>query len=219
MRVERIFQIMELVGTVAFAISGVIAGVRHHMDVFGTTVLGLVTAVGGGIVRDMMIGRLPPTVFLHPLCAVVALLTSLLLFFLMYILKAEAGTRLKRWEDILLFVTDTVGLGVFTVLGIETTAQAGYTGKAMLLFVGVITGIGGGIFRDVFSGVIPAVFRKHIYALASAAGALVYVLLMPYVSNRICMPAGFITVVVIRICANIFKWDLPIVGGKENGGK
>ena len=83
MRVERIFQIMELVGTVAFAISGVIAGARHHMDVFGTTVLGLVTAVGGGIVRDMMIGRLPPTVFLHPLCAVVALLTSLLLFFLM----------------------------------------------------------------------------------------------------------------------------------------
>ena len=150
MRVERVFQIMELVGTVAFAISGVIAGVRHHMDVFGTTVLGLVTAVGGGIVRDMMIGRLPPTVFLHPLCAIVALLTSLFLFFLMYILKAEAGTRLKRPEDILLFVTDTVGLGVFTVLGIETTVQAGYTGRAMLLFVGIITGIGGGIFRDVY---------------------------------------------------------------------
>ncbi|PWL81546.1 MAG: hypothetical protein DBY18_02080 [Clostridia bacterium] len=215
MRVERVFQIMELVGTVAFAISGVIAGVRHHMDVFGTTVLGLVTAVGGGIVRDMMIGRLPPTVFLHPLCAIVALLTSLFLFFLMYILKAEAGTRLKRPEDILLFVTDTVGLGVFTVLGIETTVQAGYTGRAMLLFVGIITGIGGGIFRDVFSGVIPAVFRKHVYALASAAGALVYVLLMPYASYRICMPAGFVTVVVIRVCANIFKWDLPIVGGKE----
>lgn len=210
-----IFQIFEIIGTVAFAISGVIAGVRHRMDLFGTTVLGLVTAVGGGIIRDIVIGCLPPRVFLHPLCAVIALLTSLLLFFILYCMGRDAGLRLKRGEDLLLFVTDTVGLGAFTVIGIEQTLQAGYDGKAVLLFVGVITGIGGGVCRDVFSGVIPSVFRKHIYALASVAGALVNILLLPYLSHTYAMLAGFATVVLIRVCASHFKWDLPVVGERH----
>lgn len=207
MPVQPIFAVFEILGTIAFAISGAMEAARHKMDIFGVSVLGVVTATGGGILRDLVIGSTPPRVFRDPKCAVIAFAVSVLLFILLrFMKKTNSHARLRRCSEIIYLLSDTVGLGVFTVLGIES---AGAGNGALLLFVGVITGVGGGVLRDVLSGIVPSIFRKQIYALASAAGAVAFILLMKVMPRQIAMVIGFGVVVVIRLLAVKFKWNLP----------
>lgn len=200
-----LFAIFELLGTVAFAISGAMEGIRHKMDLFGVAMLGLVTAIGGGVLRDVVIGDTPPRVFRNPTCAILALVVSLLVFIVLRCSRAKE-MRFARGRELLYNLSDTLGLGVFTVLGIETVG----TGNAgLLIFVGMISGVGGGVLRDVLAGTVPSIFRKHIYALASAAGAVAAILLTRFASHEIAMVAGFGTVVLIRLLAMHYKWNLP----------
>ena len=207
MPVQPIFAVFEILGTIAFAISGAMEAARHKMDIFGISVLGVITATGGGVLRDLVIGATPPRVFRDPKCAVIAFAVSILLFILLRFAKrTSAHARLRRCSEIIYLLSDTVGLGVFTVLGIESTGEGN---GALLLFVGVITGVGGGVLRDVLSGIVPSIFRKHIYALASAAGAVTFILLMKVMPHQIAMLIGFAVVVLIRLLAVKFKWNLP----------
>ena len=113
---EQLFLILELVGTLAFAASGAITGLKKNMDVFGVCILGLTTAVGGGVIRDLLLGITPPGTFQDPIYAVVALLTSLVLFL-------PRIRRLLMWDqrlyDLVLLIMDSAGLGIFTVAGIR----------------------------------------------------------------------------------------------------
>ena len=195
--------IMEIIGSVAFAVSGAIEAVRHKMDVFGVAVLGLVTAVGGGIIRDMVIGDLPPKMFKDPTCAAVAILTSIAVFFL------APRTHHSKWAEKVLYVADSIGLAVFTAVGVESAYDLGYTGLTLMLFVGVITGVGGGVLRDVFTGTIPYIFRKHIYASASIAGALLCALLIPVIGTTASMISGIVLIMLIRFLAAYYKLNLP----------
>ena len=208
-----LFAAFELIGTVAFAISGAMEGVRHRMDLFGVTMLGLVTAIGGGVLRDLVIGEIPPKVFRDSRCAVLAMCIALAVFIVMKLSLRRKGSRLANLSEHLYFLSDTLGLAAFTVLGIESAGPTRNTG--LLLFVGMITGVGGGVLRDVLAGSVPSIFRKHIYAVASLAGALADVLLMRILPAEIAMLSGFGVVALIRIAAAHYKWNLPHIDLEE----
>ena len=161
--------ILELAGTLAFAVSGAITGLKKNMDLFGVCILGLTTAVGGGVIRDVILGNTPPATFQDPIYAMVALGTSLVLFL-------PGIRRLLMWDqrlyDLTLLVMDSAGLGIFTVMGIRIAYSSTSDPTLFLLvFVGVVTGVGGGVLRDVMAGDTPYIFVKHVYASASLAGA------------------------------------------------
>jgi len=200
-----LFNVFQFVGTVSFAISGAMEGIRHKMDLFGVIMLGIITSTGGGILRDIVIGSIPPQVFHDPTWAIVALVVSLLVFIVLRC-SQKAGSNLARAGEALNFVADTGGLATFTVLGIETAGNGNFV---LLLFVGMITGVGGGILRDVLAGSVPSIFRKHIYALASVAGATADILLMRILPKEAAMLIAFTVVVLIRVLARHFKWNLP----------
>jgi len=200
-----LFTIFEFIGTISFAISGAMEAIRHKMDLFGVTMLAVITATGGGVLRDLVIGYTPPRVFRDPTWAVVSMAVALLVFAIMRWMRA-AALQFPRAREIAYTLADTLGLAAFTVLGIES---AGEGNGALLLFVGMITGVGGGVMRDVLAGTVPSIFRKHIYALASAAGAITDILLMRILPEEAAMLAGFCVVTIIRMLAVHFKWNLP----------
>lgn len=200
------FFILELIGTVAFAVSGALTGVKKHMDIFGVAILGLTTAVGGGVIRDLVLGITPPGTFRSPVYALVAIITSILVF-LPFIRRLL--TRSSRVLNAVLLIMDSVGLGIFTVVGMQTAFGAiADCGLFLLIFVGVVTGVGGGILRDVLAGDTPYIFVKHIYASASLAGAILCALLWS-VSPVWAMLSGTALVIVIRLLSAYFKWNLP----------
>ena len=204
---EQLFLILELVGTLAFAASGAISGLKKNMDVFGVCILGLTTAVGGGVIRDLLLGITPPGTFQDPIYAVVALLTSLVLFL-------PRIRRLLMWDqrlyDLVLLIMDSAGLGIFTVAGIRIAYEhAARPTLFLLVFVGVVTGVGGGVLRDVLAGDTPYIFVKHVYASASLAGALACVVLWPLVGEMAAMLCGSALVVAVRILSAHFRWNLP----------
>ena len=175
---DTIVLVIELVGTVAFALSGAVMAVQRRMDIFGVLVLGVCTAVGGGVIRDILLGITPPNTFRNPVYALVAALASSLIFF---VGKSEPEIIISnRIQNLSLFnFFDAMGLGIFTVIGINTAIGAGYGDNAFLqMFVGVTTGVGGGILRDMLAGVTPLVLRKQIYASASFVGAALYLSLI-----------------------------------------
>ena len=198
---------LELIGTMAFAVSGAMTGLKKNMDIFGVCILGLTTAVGGGVIRDLILGNTPPATFQDPIYAAVAILTSLILFL-------PRVRQLLMWDqalfDRILFLMDTAGLGIFTVVGIRTAyAHAPQATVFLLVFVGVITGVGGGLLRDMMAGDTPYIFVKHIYASASLVGALLCGLLWHYAGEIASMLAGGSAVILIRCLSAHFRWNLP----------
>lgn len=229
---DLIILIMELIGTVAFAVSGATIGIQKEMDLFGVNVLGITTAVGGGLIRDLILSVAPPAMFRNKIYTVTAILTSTLVFVLAYIRergRANQESRCRKaWSllklpfgkvawtvrqyDLVLFLADTIGLGIFTVMGSHAAVAAGYEHTRFLtIFVGVLTGVGGGMIRDVLAGNKPYILVKHIYAVASLVGAFVYTMLLPVVSELKCMVAGAAVVILIRFLAAHYRWNLPHV--------
>lgn len=203
---EWVLLFIEIVGTVAFAISGAMVGLRRQMDIFGVAILGLVTAVGGGVIRDLVLGNTPPVTFRNPSFALVAVAVSILVF-LPFVRRAFL--RIHRLYDLMILIMDSLGLGIFTVVGIQTAYSAGHRGLFLLIFVGVITGVGGGILRDVLAGQTPYVFVKHFYASASLIGAGVCVLLWERIGEGLSLAVGAVLVVSLRFLAAYFHWKLP----------
>lgn len=204
--------IFEIVGTIAFSVSGAIEAMKKEMDMLGVLVLGLVTAVGGGILRDIIIGELPPAAFRNPRNALIAIGAALIAFMIGAVLskrKQNAGS--KVWNQVLL-ISDAVGLGTFTVLGIRyVQEQVGYENIVLLLFVGVITGVGGGLIRDIFAGNVPYIFRKHVYATASIAGAVAYLFIEKTGQMEPAAIISLLLVLLLRLLAAHFEWNLPKV--------
>ena len=191
--------ILELIGTVAFALSGAMLGVRKKMDLLGVVILGMTTAVGGGIIRDLILGITPPMAFRHPVYALLAVGVSLLTF-----LPGISGWINLNSAPVM--VMDAVGLGIFTVIGVQ--AAADFDNVFLSVFVGTLTGVGGGVLRDLFAGDQPSIFVRHFYACASIAGALVCALVWG-LNADLAMSLGAATVIVLRILAAKHKWNLP----------
>jgi len=206
--------LFEILGTVAFAVSGAFVAIGKKMDIFGVAVLGLTTALGGGVIRDLILGVTPPVMFRTPAYAFLAVVTAVIVF--IPSVRRFLTARQSLYDRVLLLF-DSVGLGVFTVVGVQAAHGAGFAGNLFLqIFVGTLTGVGGGILRDVISQSIPYVFRKHIYALASILGAAVMLLLIPHVSMELSAIGGAAVVMTIRILAFTYKWDLPRIRFPES---
>ena len=204
---EPFILVIELAGTMAFAASGAMTGMKKNMDIFGICILSLTTAVGGGVIRDLILGNTPPNTFRNPIYATVAICTALVLFLprVRRILMRD-----QRLYDLSMLLLDTAGLGIFTVVGIRIAYAAVPTPTLFLLvFVGVVTGVGGGVIRDMMAGDTPYIFVKHIYACASLAGALVCALCWERTGEVTAMTAGMIVVIVIRLLAARYRWNLP----------
>ena len=198
--------VMEMIGVLAFAVSGALVAVRHRMDLFGVIMLGIITALGGGVIRDVILGIVPPSAFQSPVQGLTAAGAAVLLF--LPVLRRRL-TRDARF-DALLQSADAVGLGIFTVHGLKTAVDAGFgENVALLLFVAVITGVGGGILRDLLAGERPAVFVRHIYATASLAGAVLCVLLRHVTGLHTAMYISVVLIVLLRLGARHFRWNLP----------
>ena len=206
---ELFVTILELIGTVAFAASGALTAMKKHMDLLGIIVLGVITAIGGGILRDLILGITPPLAFRDPTCALVAVATSILLF-IPYIRRPLLHR--ERLFDFVMLIMDSVGLGVFTVMGIWNALLFNPDRSIFLLMlVGVLTGVGGGMLRDILAGQTPYILVKHIYASASIAGALSCALLLRFLPDYLALLIGILVVLTIRLLAAHYRWNLPSV--------
>ena len=197
--------ILELIGTVAFAASGAMIAIDRRMDIFGVATLGLFTAVGGGVIRDLLLGNAPPLSFRNPVYALTALGTSALMF--LKPMRRRFSAHQRAFDTVLLLM-DSVGLGVFTVTGVQV-ALLQNANLYTAVFVGLVTGVGGGILRDVMAGQTPFVFIKHFYANASLIGALACALLWPVAGELPATLVGSFTVITLRLLAAKYQWNLP----------
>ena len=206
---------MELIGTVAFAASGAMVGINCGMDIFGVCVLGVVTAVGGGMTRDMILGNVPGAL-IRPVYVLVAVFTALAVFLALYFKRNVLQGKPGELYDRAMLVMDSVGLGIFTVVGVTTGISQGYLENTFLLtFLGTLTGVGGGLLRDMMAGMPPYIFVKHIYACASVAGALSCVWIYRGFGQIPAMVVSSALVVVIRFLAAHYRWNLPRMKREE----
>ena len=203
---ENLLLVFELIGTVAFAASGAMVGLSKKMDIFGIAVLGIVTSVGGGIIRDLVLGNTPPATFQNPVYALVAIFVSLII-----LIPAVRRFLFKKQSiyEKTMRIMDSIGLGIFTAVGIEIACLAGHKSGFLLIFVGMITGIGGGVLRDVLSGNTPYIFVKHFYATASLIGAVVFIILWNFSGQSAAVFGCAFVVTALRLLAARFRWSLP----------
>lgn len=193
--------IIDYLGTFAFAVSGIRLASQKNFDLFGAFIVGLVTAVGGGTTRDLMLGVTP--FWLTQWIYLAITFFALLLFwaFHKYINKVAAP----------IFLFDTIGLALFTVVGFQKTHDAGFSYWAAI-GMGMVTGAVGGVIRDILINEIPLIFRSEIYALACIAGGLFYTeCLRLGISEVVAQIGCALTVVIVRVLAVRLHWQLPIL--------
>ena len=202
--------ILELIGIVAFAVSGAMVGIEKRADIFGVLFLAVITSLGGGVVRDMMLGYLPPRMFTSYIYMALAALSALVVFADAYV-RREKYRQHKEKLDAVFNIFDAAGLAAFTVSGLDIAAESCGMGKPVLLIaLGMTTGIGGGMLRDVLTNAMPVVLQKRIYAVASMAGALLYYLMLHFGANKMLSAVISMGLVFsLRMLATKYKWNLP----------
>ena len=204
--------VLELIGVAAFAVTGAMAAMEKGADIFGVLFLSLITALGGGVIRDLLLGVHPPRMFTSFVYVALALALGLL-FFLGARLQRDAYLKYAERTDRIVNVFDALGLAVFSVSGVQLTAEAfGMDNPLLLAMMGMTTGVGGGMLRDMMIGVIPRVLRRRIYAVASILGALCYwALLRAGAADGLSAALACVLVVALRLLATHFRWNLPSV--------
>lgn len=192
---------LDLTGTLVFAISGTLTAIDKKFDLIGSLIIGMVTAVGGGTIRDILIGQ-TPVGWMKDLNYLGIIILALLLTYLFkkYILKLRRS----------MFLFDTIGIGLFTILGLEKTLSVELSIPIALL-MGVFSAVFGGVLRDVLTNEVPLIFRKEIYATACLAGGIVYVILIQFSQwTNLNMLSSMAVVMIIRYLSVRFKWSLNI---------
>lgn len=199
-------QVIDILGTFSFAVSGAFFAMEKKLDPFGVLILSFVTAIGGGTLRDVMIGNLPVGWLRDGTATLV-------------IFSAAIGTMLfDQWLkkfNITLFLFDALGLGLFTIIGIEKAVELNFS-IGVCIALGTITASFGGVIRDVLLNNVPLVFRKEIYALASIIGGLFYfVLRYSSLNNDAAKIICILLIFIIRLLAVKYKWSLPLIYAKR----
>lgn len=203
--------VLELIGTCAFAISGAVLGITKRFDIFGVIFSGIITALGGGTIRDLLLGNLPPAMFRNYIYLIFAVATCLLTFIIASILKNKFSENIVVIDKVN-NIFDAIGLGVFTIVGMNVAINSGFADNFFfVVFLGMTTGCGGGILRDAIVGEVPFVLRKRVYAVASIAGGIVYYVMYIMFDQGVVISAvvGITLIFALRILASVFKWDLP----------
>lgn len=198
----------DLFGTFAFAVSGAILGIKKDMDIYGMFILAISVGVGGGTMRDVLLSRTPPFVLTDINYMIVIAAATLIVFFLNS--KVVKDMPMKA-----LNIADAIGLGVFTSIGATVAVECNVEWYGIIFF-GVMTATAGGMIRDTLAGEVPFVLKKEVYASASIAGGILFIIL--YKSNvdmniNILITSIFVTL--IRIVAIYKNWNLPHFKGSE----
>ena len=207
---EVILLIMEWIGTISFATSGSLVAIRHNLDLFGVVTVGTITAVGGGIMRDVIIGNVPPKIFSNTLIIIVAVVTSLVVFLIAYLYRKKFNQLSESIDTVNIFF-DALGLAAFSITGVEVACMAALKENIILVIImGVITGVGGGVLRDVLVNEKPYILTKHIYAVVSVLGCCIYYLLSVHFGFTV-FATLFVLVftLMMRLLAAKLRWKLP----------
>ncbi|MBS7563996.1 trimeric intracellular cation channel family protein [Mucilaginibacter sp. Bleaf8] len=193
--------VIELLGTIAFTISGVFSAMQKRLDMFGVLVIAFVTAIGGGTIRDVLIGYTPVSWMRDFNGPLVILITGIVAMLFKKYLKTFKTT---------LFLFDALGLGLFTIIGVQKGIAVGLN-PDVCIALGTITGCFGGVLRDILLNNIPLIFRKEIYATACIVGGSIYFLLISYVDMNIARIAAITAICGIRIVAVKYNLKLPVL--------
>ncbi len=201
-----IFDFLDLLGTAAFAVSGALFAIKKRMDTFGVLIIAFVTAVGGGTLRDMLIGADRIT-WMKDLNYIYTIFVSV---FLAIVFRKKIGYLSKS-----LFLFDTIGLGIFTIIGTEIGLQNNFH-PLICVALGMITATFGGVIRDTLSNEIPLIFQKEIYATACIIGSVTYLILNEYkIDQDLIHILTTIMVITVRLIAVKFKLKLPTFYSSE----
>ncbi len=197
-----IFSILDILGTVAFAISGALAGINKRLDFFGVFVIALATSIGGGTLRDLLIGNTPVTWLLNLETFYIVVCSTFIAILFRH--------RLNFFRTSL-FLFDTIGIGVFTIIGIEKGLSVNLS-PVVCILLGTITACVGGVIRDILCNEIPVIFRKEIYATACLAGAVMFFILKYFnLNDDFIYIATAGTIILIRILAVKYELSFPPV--------
>lgn len=209
---EQVFFWLQIVGIIAFSISGALISIKSKLDIFGVVIVSTLTSIGGGITRDLILGQTPPIIFsadyLHLI--IISLVTGLLTFIFAYI-KRKDFFHLKEQVDVVNNYFDSMGLAVFTIMGVQATFDYGFSSHALIcISLGVVSGVGGGVLRDVLTNSLPYIFTKHIYAVAAILGATTFYLMRTFIGiEPLSTIVGVLVIFILRVLATRFHWKAP----------
>ena len=203
-----IWYMFDMIGTIAFAVSGALVGVARKMDIFGMAVLALATAIGGGIVRDVLLGYFPPNSLRNVVYVTVVLAVTVIVF-LIYNSRYRKHAMGPRSRASYL-LADALGLASFTVTGASAGFKLYPELPIFIVLLGTITAVGGGIIRDMLAQRIPSVLKEDVYALPSIIGGIVLMVTSSW--DSMAVYGAFTVVLVIRLLAIKYNWSLPKVG-------
>lgn len=207
---DEIMFVLELIGAAAFAVSGAMVAIEKRADIFGILFLAVTTALGGGVIRDVLIGRIPPVMFVSYWYLLISVVAALAVFIDAYLRSEKYKLHLDKL-DAVNNIFDAIGLAVFTVSGMNAAMPVS-DNVILVLFVGMCTGVGGGMLRDVMTNIMPKVLRKRVYAVASLlGGGLYYAMYALGVNQIVSLGCGMLLIFALRLFATIFKWNLPSV--------
>lgn len=184
------FMIVEIIGTIAFAMSGALTAIEKELDYYGITFFAITTSVGGGIVRDIVINKSLPASLANPIYILISAFSAacVIIFY----------KKIIQLSKVLL-IFDAIGLSAFTAIGAEVAIRNNFEQPFVVITLALLTGTGGGLLRDVFAKEIPFIFRKEIYAVASIIGAILFLILYKVVGNEVSSYACFAITLLIRL--------------------
>ena len=196
-----LLHVLDLFGVMVFAVTGALKAIQYKMDMVGVIILASSTGLAGGIIRDVLLDRLPPKIILDPYYLTIAVATGIIVFFLHPFFKERENLFLKF---------DAIGLGVFTIIGSSIAYEMLGLNFLAMAISGIFTAIGGGIVRDVFVKEIPLVFIKELYATASFLGIIIFFLMLYFDFNYyISMVFCIVIITLFRLLAIKYNWNLP----------
>ncbi len=204
--IQTVILVLDLFGTMAFAVTGAFKAIEHKADIVGIIILATITGVAGGTIRDIVIGHFPPHSISDPDYVIITVVTGIAIFFLYPKMQ-------KHWNLFLKF--DALGLGVFTAIGATFAYQEFGMNFLAMALAGMVTAVGGGILRDMFVNEIPMVFVKELYASASFLGVVIfYLLLSTGFKLETVAIISIIVTTILRLVAMKYNWNLPKARGK-----
>ena len=204
--IQTVILVLDLFGTMAFAVTGAFKAIEHKADIVGIIILATITGVAGGTIRDIVIGHFPPHSISDPDYVIITVVTGIAIFFLYPKMQ-------KHWNLFLKF--DALGLGVFTAIGATFAYQEFGMNFLAMALAGMVTAVGGGILRDMFVNEIPMVFVKELYASASFLGVVIfYLLLSTGFKLETVAIISIIVTTILRLVAMKYNWNLPKAHGK-----
>lgn len=195
-----VIHLLDLFGTMAFAVTGSFKAIEQKADIVGVIILSIITGLAGGIIRDIIFGKFPPTAIVDPIYLFITISTGITIFFLYPKLK-------RHWNLFIKF--DAIGLGVFTIIGANMAYSSFGHNFLIMAFAGILTAIGGGIIRDTLVNEIPIVFVKELYVTASFVGVGIFYLLLIVLNSSLSAIISVICITTIRLLAIKYRWNLP----------